>query len=70
MNDLQEIVISCLKAHNISFSSLVLCKRNRDLKDGDMIVPKGLTQPLSDQVNNNRSQNIRFICHIAPETET
>lgn len=49
MNDLQEIVISCLKAHNISFSSLVLCKRNRDLKDGDMIVPKGLTQPLSDQ---------------------
>ncbi|VDH90888.1 Hypothetical predicted protein [Mytilus galloprovincialis] len=43
----EKLVESCLKKHNICVQRLVLCKRNRDLKDGDVSIPTGLVKVVS-----------------------
>ncbi|XP_063401813.1 DALR anticodon-binding domain-containing protein 3-like [Mytilus trossulus] len=43
----EKLVESCLKKHNICVQRLVLCKRNRDLKDGDVSMPTGLVKAVS-----------------------
>lgn len=46
----EKLVESCLKKHNICVQRLVLCKRNRDLKDGDVSIPTGLVKAVSVEV--------------------
>ncbi|CAC5402959.1 unnamed protein product [Mytilus coruscus] len=44
---IEKLVESCMQRHNICLQRLVLCKRNRDLRDGDISMPTGLVKAVS-----------------------